>query len=474
MSTLKRFFQDTVIYGLATVLPRVMGIILVRLHTDVLPTEGYSGVALFYVGAAFLNILFTLGMETAFFRFFAKSEKKEKVYSTTLITLTVSTFICGILVFIFRGNLAAILDIPIYYFEYLLGIVLLDTLVVAPFAYLRAKSQALLFTGIKMVNLFVFVGLNFFFLWAIPKFNLVFEWYDTNDLRAYIFIANLAASAVTFLCMLPQFFKVKITFDKAIFKKLWEYGWPVMIAGLAFAIISQLDKWFVDNINKEIGGAYAACYKLAVFMTIFIQAFRLGAEPFFFNQAKEKNAPTTYAIILKYFVIVGGLGLLLITTFVDLIKEMLVNDSSYHIAMEIVPYILLANLFLGIYHNLAIWYKLTDQTKYGMYFSIIGAAVTIVINVVFIPVFDFMASAYAAVAAFGTMMIISYLVGRKKYPIPYEINRIGGYLAIATILSFISFYYFRANYWISAILLGVFVTLVFVLEKKQLKHILRK
>ena len=201
MSTLKRFFQDTVIYGLATVLPRVMGIILVRLHTDVLPTEGYSGVALFYVGAAFLNILFTLGMETAFFRFFAKSDKKERVYSTTLITLTASTIIFGLLVFIFRVDLSSILDIPTYYFDFLLGIVLLDTLVVAPFAYLRAKGQALLFTGIKMINLLVFVGLNFFFLWAIPKFNLVFEWYDTNDLRAYIFIANLAASAVTLLCI---------------------------------------------------------------------------------------------------------------------------------------------------------------------------------------------------------------------------------------------------------------------------------
>lgn len=473
MSTLKRFFKDTVIYGLATVLPRVMGIILVRLHTDALPTEGYSGVALFYVGAAFLNIIFTLGMETAFFRFFAQNDKKDSVYSTTLITLTISTILGGVLVFTFRNQLATILDIPAYYLNYLLGIVLLDTLVVAPFAYLRARGKAALFTGIKMINLLVFVGLNFFFLWAIPKFNLVFEWYDSIDLRAYIFIANLAASAITLVFILPQTFKVKLVFDKTIFKKLWEYGWPVMVAGIAFAVIAQLDKWFVNNINKDIGGAYAACYKLAVFMTIFIQAFRLGAEPFFFNQANEKNAPTTYAVILKYFVIVGSIGFLLITIFVDLIKEQLVNDSTYHIAMEIVPYILLANLFLGIYHNLAIWYKLTDQTKYGMYFSILGALVALLINLVFIPVMGFMAAALSAVAAFGTMMVVSYFIGRKKYPIPYEMSRICAYLIIATVLSFISFYYFRANYWISAILLGVFVTLVFVLEKEQLKQILK-
>lgn len=474
MSTLKRFFQDTVIYGLATVLPRVMGIILVRLHTDALPREGYADVTAFYVGAAFLNIIFTLGMETAFFRFFSKSDQKERVYSTTFVSLTISTVLAAILLFIFREPLVGALDIPISYFYYLAGIVLLDTLVVAPFAYLRARGKSLQFAGIKMANLLVFVVLNFFFLWAIPKFALSFEWYSTQDLRQYIFIANLAASLITLLLIAPQFFKVSIVFDKEIFKQLWKYGWPIMVAGLAYSVIAQMDKLFVNNINKEIGGAYAACYKLAVFMTIFIQAFRLGAEPFFFNQAKEKNAPTTYATILKYFVIVGATGLLLITVFVDVIKDQLVNDSSYHIAMEIVPYVLLANLFLGIYHNLAIWYKLTDQTKYGMYFSILGAVVTIAINLVLIPLIGFMAAAYAVLVAYGTMMIVSYLVGRKKYPIPYEIGRIGLYLVIAVILSFVSFYIFRENYGISSILLVVFVALVFGLERKQLSQILSK
>lgn len=474
MSTLKRFFQDTVIYGLATVLPKVMGIILVRLHTDALPREGYAEVTAFYVGAAFLNIIFTLGLETAFFRFFAKSQDREKVYSTTFIALTISTLIAGILAFVCKQPIVEALDIPFNYFYYLLGIVLLDTLVVAPFAYLRARGKALQFTGIKMANLLVFVGLNYFFLWVIPEFALSLDWYSNQDLREYIFIANLAASFITLVLILPQFFAVSLVFDKEIFKKLWKYGWPIMVAGLAYSVIAQMDKLFVNNIDKEIGGAYAACYKLAVFMTIFIQAFRLGAEPFFFNQAKAKNAPATYATILKYFVIVGATGLLLITVFVDVIKDSLVNESSYHIAMEIVPYVLLANLFLGIYHNLAIWYKLTDQTKYGMYFSIIGAGLTILINLIFIPIVGFMAPAYAVLAAYGTMMIVSYLLGRKKYPIPYELGRIGLYLVVAVILSFVSFYFFRENYGISSILLGVFVALIFGLEKEQLSQILRK
>lgn len=474
MSTLKRFFKDTVIYGLATVLPRLMGIILVRLHTDVLPRQGYADVTAFYVGAAFLNILFTFGMETAFFRFFSKSESNEKVYSTTFIALTVSTIVAGILVFVFRNQIVSGLDIPLSYFYYLAGIVLLDTLVVAPFAYLRARGKSLKFAGFKMANLLVFVSLNFFFLWAIPKFNLNFSWFDGTDLRKYIFIANLVASAVTLFLILPEFFRVRPIFDAKIFRQLWRYGWPIMVAGIAFVINEQIDKLFVNDINKEIGGAYAACYKIAVFMTIFIQAFRLGAEPFFFNHAKEKNAPATYAVILKYFVVVGTIGLVLIVVYVDFIKDLLVSNPAYHVAMEIVPYVLLANLFLGIYHNLAVWYKLTDQTKYGMYFSIVGAIITILFNVFLIPIIGFMAAAYATLVAYGTMMLLSYLYGKKRYPIPYDLKRILGYLTLAVVFSGVSFYLFRENYLVSTILLGIFVVVIFVIEKQQLIQIIKR
>lgn len=475
MSTLKRFFKDTVIYGLATVLPRVMGIILVRLHTDTLPRDGYADVASFYVGAAFLNIILTYGMETAFFRFFSKSDQKEKVYSTVFISLTASTLLISLLLYACKTPILQALELPASYFWYLAGVVLLDTLVVAPFAYLRARGKALRFAGFKLANLFIYVALNFFFLWAIPKFDWQFSWYDTTDVRQYIFIANLAASIVTLLLILPEFFRVKAVFDKKIFKKLWSYGWPIMIAGLAFVVNEQLDKLFINKMmDKDTGGAYAACYKIAVFMTIFIQAFRLGAEPFFFNHAKEKNAPGTYALILKYFVIVGAFGLLLITAFVDIIKNELINDPSYHLAMEIVPYILLANLCLGIYHNLAIWYKLTDKTKYGMYFSIVGALITICFNIFLIPVIGFMASAYATLAAYGTMMILSYTFGKKYYPIPYELKRISTYLLLAIIGSGISFYIFRANYLVSAILLGIFALVIFFMERKQLKAILKR
>lgn len=475
MSTLKRFFQDTVIYGLATVLPRLMGIILVRIHTDVLPREGYADVALFYLGAAFLNIVLTYGMETAFFRFFAKSEAKERVYSTVFISLTTSTVVIAGILFLVKTPILNALDLPESYFWYLAGVVLLDTLVVAPFAYLRAKGKAVRFAGFKLANLVVYVALNFFFLWAIPTFALQYEWYDASDLRQYIFIANLIASAVTLILLLPEFFRVKLAFDITIFKQLWRYGWPIMVAGLAFVVNEQLDRFFLkEYLGKEVMGAYAACYKIAVFMTIFIQAFRLGAEPFFFNQAKEKNAPTTYATILKYFVIVGSVGLLLIVSFVDVIKSQLVSNEAYHLAMDIVPIILLANLCLGIYHNLAIWYKLTDNTRFGMYFSLLGAGITVGINWALVSEIGFMASAYATLAAYGIMMLLSYMYGRKYYPIPYEVGRILSYVLLAIAFSGVSFYIFRENYLVSAILLGIFAMVIYVLEKNQLRQLIFK
>lgn len=475
MSTLKRFVKDTAVYGLATVLPRIMNIILLGLHTDALPTDGYAVNTSFYVGAAFLNILLTYGMETAFFRFFAKSENKSRVYSTVLIALTTTTLFCAALLALLKDPIVDGLELPVKYFWWLFAVVLLDTLVVAPFAYLRARGKALKFAGVKLVNLAIYVLLNFFFLWAIPKFGWEFDFYDPLDLVQYIFIANAAASLFTLLVLLPEFFKVKLTFDKAIFGQLWKYGWPVMVAGLAFVVNENLDKLLIGNmLDKDIMGAYSGCYKLAVFMTIFIQAFRLGAEPFFFNHAKNKNAPITYATIMKYFVIVGAGGLIIIVAFIDPFKEMLIKNPSYWKALEIVPVVLLANLCLGIYHNLAVWYKLTDKTSYGMYFSIIGAILTIILNVVFIPVIGFMASAYATLVAYGFMMLISYLYGKKYYAIPYDLKRILLYLFMAVAIAGVSFYRFRGNYVVSAVLLLSFAGIVFFAERQELKAILKR
>ena len=474
MSVLKKFFKDTIIYGLATVLPRLMNFILVPLHTDKLATTSYSDNTTFYVYAAFFNVLLTYGMETAFFRFFNKSNEKTKVFSTTFISLFVTTLIFLITVFLFNAYISEWLNISTKYFKILVGLLVLDTLVVAPFAYLRAIGRPIKFAAIKISNILIYVLLNYFFLWVIPEFNLQFSWYDKTDLVQYIFIANLFASIVTLLLLLPYFFKTKIEFSKTIFKQLIGYGWPIMVAGLAYVINENFDKWILPYLtNKDINGAYSGCYKIAMFMTIFIQTFRLGAEPFFFSHSKEINAKETYALIMKYFVIAGSFMLLFIISYLDVFKMVLVQNEAYWQAISIVPIVLLANLFLGIYFNLAIWYKLTDKTRYGMYLSIVGAIITIVLNLVFINKIGFIAAAWATLAAYGSMMVLSYFFGQKHYPVPYNLKQILFYLLIAIGLSIVTLNT-NANYYINTVLVLVFLGIIIISEKKQLKQLINR
>ncbi|HMC00932.1 MAG TPA: oligosaccharide flippase family protein [Flavobacteriaceae bacterium] len=473
MGALKTFFKDTVIYGLATVLPRLMNFILVPLHTDTLETSSYSDNTTFYIYAAFFNVLLTYGMETAFFRFFSKSDEKDKVFSTSLISLTVTALLFFTVTFSFNEQLAALVNLNLDYFNLLLGVLVLDTLVVAPFAYLRATGRPIKFTAIKLSNVTIYVLLNFFFLWAIPKYGLFFFNYDNHDLVKYIFISNLVASIVTLLLLSPYFFKTKLQFDYSILKQLLNYGWPIMVAGLAYVINENFDKWLLPELlGKDINGAYSGCYKIAVFMTIFIQGFRLGAEPFFFNHSKEVNAKDTYATIMKFFVIFGSFMLVFIVSYLDIIKAFLVKDESYWIAIKIVPIVLLANLCLGIYFNLAIWYKLTDKTRYGMYLSMVGAIITIVFNYMMIPKIGFMASAWATLAAYGVMMIISYCYGQKHYPIPYNIKRIIFFLVLAIALSILALNT-NSNYYINTVLVLLFLVIATFLERKQLKQFLK-
>ena len=474
MNALKKFFKDTIIYGLATVLPRLMNFVLVPLHTDTLDTASYSDNTYFYVYAAFFNVLLTYGMETAFFRFFSKSEEKQNVFSTAFISLIVTTVLFLIVVVLFNEQLAALVNLNQTYFNLLIGVLVLDTLVVIPFAYLRATGRPIRFTAIKLSNITIYVLLNFLFLWAIPKFGIAFPGYDNTDLVKYIFIANLVASTVTLLLLSPYFFKTKFQFSKTIFKQLISYSWPIMVAGLAYVINENFDKWLLPSmLGKDINGAYSGCYKIAVFMTIFIQAFRLGAEPFFFNHAKEKNAKRTYATIMKYFVIFGSLMLVFIMAYLDLIKELIVRDESYWVAIDIVPIVLLANLCLGIYFNLAIWYKLTDKTRYGMYLSIIGAVITIAFNYIMIPKIGFIASAWATLAAYGIMMILSYALGQKHYKVPYNVKRIVSYLVLAIVFSIITLNP-KTNYYINSVLVLLFLAIVFLSEKKELKQLLKR
>jgi O-antigen/teichoic acid export membrane protein len=346
---------------------------------------------------------------------------------------------------------------------------------VIPFAYLRVTGRPIKFASIKLLNILVIVVLNILFLSTTYGSDAVKGLFRVENNVEYIFIANLIASAVVLIFVLPYFFKATLKFDIKILKQLLNYGWPIMVAGLAFVINENLDKWLLPEIEGEfINGAYSACYKLAVFMTLFIQAFRMGAEPFFFNHSDNDNATQTYATILKYFTIVGALGLMIVVVYIDLLRPVLIEKESYLLALDIVPIVLLANLCLGIYHNLSIWYKLTDRTRFGMYISLIGAAITIGFNLIFIPEIGFMACAYATLIAYSLMMFVSYLLGRKYYPVPYNVSRIAIYLLISTGLSFITYYHLDRNMLLGTVFLLLFVALVAFLEQKELKQLLKR
>ncbi|WP_299272315.1 oligosaccharide flippase family protein [uncultured Psychroserpens sp.] len=475
MNVLKTFLKDTVIYGLAIVLPRLINFLLVRLHTDVLPNEDYSENTEFYVVAAFFNVILTYGMETSFFRFFSRNKDKNKVLSTAMITIVLSTLFFGILLFLFRIPISETLRINTDFYTLLVGITLIDTLIVIPFAYLRVTGRPIRFALIKLINVLIIVALNVLLLSKSFGLKGLKNVFNVNNDVEYIFIANLIASAVVLILVSPYFFKTKFQFDTSILKQLLNYGWPIMVAGLAFVINENLDKWLLPELEGEfINGAYSACYKLAVFMTLFIQAFRMGAEPFFFNHADKENAQQTYATILKYFTIVGAIGLMIVVVYIDLLRPIFIKKESYLLALDIVPIVLLANLCLGIYHNLSIWYKLTDRTRFGMYISLIGAAITIAFNLIFIPKIGFMASAYATLMAYGLMMLISYLLGRKYYPVPYDISRIGIYLIISAGLSFITYYYFDRDILLGTVFLLLYLALIVFLERKELKLLLKR
>ena len=482
MSTLKRFFQDTIIYGIAAVLPRAINILLVKLHTTTLASNKFAENTIYFVYAAYFNAILTYGMETAFFRFFTKEKNKGKVISTTFISLLTTTLLFLFLMLLYSENLSVHFGFaePLY-FQILILVTTFDTLVVIPFAYLRVTNQPIKFAAYKVLNIVIYATINLYFLLYVPYAlkngnyvpALINEHFDEQSLVIYIFIANLVASVITFIILLPILFKFQILFDKKLLLRMLSYGLPLMIAGIAFITNENLDKLLMTKyLGKDTMGIYAACYKLGVFMTLYIMAFRLGAEPFFFNQAKEKNAKEIYAKILNWFTIIGAVILLIIITYIDWFANLLLGKKEYFQGLKIVPIILLANLFLGIYVNLAVWYKLTDKTRYGMYISLIGALITIVFNLVYLPKIGYMASAWATLITYSVMVVISYYFGRKYYSVPYKIKNLFIYLFLSTGFAYLSFTFFRGNFYFSTLITIAFLGFIAWNEKKEIQQII--
>ena len=321
-------------------------------------------------------------------------------------------------------------------------------------------------------------------MYALPKiiaanpdsvFSII---YFQNFEVGYIFVSGLLASLFTFLALSSNYFNISWRFDYLLWKKMMRYGLPILVAGIGFAINEHFDKILLDwlHVPKSAIGSYSACYKLGMFMVLFRTGFTLGIEPFFFSQSNQENAQQTYATITKYFVITGSFIMLFVIVFIDILKEIIIGNPIYYDALKVVPLIVLANFFLGIYTNLSIWYKVIDKTRVGAYISIFGATVTLLLNFWLIPIFSYYGSAIATIVAYGSMMLISYYLGQKKYPIPYDINTIGVYLGTSILLSALSFYIpvFRSNYIFGIVALLVFGFIIFRNEKQVLMRILKR
>lgn len=481
MNETKSLIKQTLIYGLATVLPRMFSFFLVPLYTSpgVLNNKEYGIVTIVFSYIIFVNVLLSYGMETTFFRFFHKSEKPNNVQFTAQISIVFTSFTFLIFGLLFQKTIASFVDISSEVVQYAVWILFFDAMVVIPFALLRAQKKAMTYAVIKIANVSIMLFLNVFFLMIVPK--LSFEKYpllefikvEENKI-VYIFISNLIASGLTLLVFLPHYFKKQGVFEWQLWKQMMTYGIPILFAGIAFAINEHLDKILLEwlNVPLEQIGSYSACYKIGVFMVLFRTAFTLGIEPFFFSKAQDKDAPKTYATITKYFVVIGSLAMFFVVLIADLIKPFLIRNESFWDAMSIVPIIILANFMLGIYTNLSVWYKVIDKTWIGALISVLGAVVTIVVNIVTIPKIGYIGSAIATLLCYGLMSSISFYFGQKKYPIPYPKKEIFGYLFISTLFSLVYFYYFRENYLVGILFLIILITFTYIKEKNNLAKIL--
>ncbi|KOS07121.1 polysaccharide biosynthesis protein [Flavobacterium akiainvivens] len=485
MSLYKKLFQQTAIYGIATVVPRMFSFLLTPLYTTpgVMDRAKYGEVSIIFAWLVFFNVVLAYGMETAFFRFYNSDDKKQ-VMSTGTMSLVGSSLIFLAVALLGRQYLAAALGIETQYVTYTIWVLVLDALAIVPFSRLRAEGRPIFFAAVKIGNVVLTLLLNLFFLLWLPQMALdspdgfMATLYIPHFQVGYVFVANVMASLATLIVLLPHYFKISWHFNTELWKRMMRYALPVMVAGVAFAINETFDRpllKFMKVPEAEIG-VYSACYRLAIFMTLFTTAFRLGIEPFFFSHAKSENATKTYAAITQYFVIMGSVILLGVIVFADLLKWVLLRDKAFWEAMDVVPVIILANFFLGIYTNLSVWYKLSDKTKMGAYISLVGAGVTLAFNFALIPLWGYVGSAIATVAAYGTMMVVSYKLGAKYYPIPYNIRKMIFYPALAMVLGGISFYvpFLRHTYAFGILAFAGYIWIIFRLEKETLLKFIKK
>lgn len=488
MNTFKKLAGETAIYGMSSIVGRFINWWLVPYYSFIFLTAEYGVVTNLYSYMAFLLVFLTYGMETGFFRFASKKENKEKAYSSALISLFSTSLAFLLLVLAFSDSIAGWIDYQEHpeYIRWVALIVVLDALAAIPFAKLRIESKAVKFAVLKFIGIFVTIFLNIFFLSICPALlkSSPESWvklvYSPEIGVGYVFISNLIASGIALVLLVPEMI-VKLRLDRKLLKEMVWYSFPILIVGIGGMVTQNIDKILIPKLLPESQdpmsqlGIYGANFKLAVILNMFIQAFRYAFEPFFFSQVKSDDNKRGYAIIMKYFVIFGLIIFLGICLYIDLVK--LIVDSKYHSGLNVVPIILMANLFLGIYYTLSLWYKLTDKTRFGAYFALVGAGISLILNVIFIPKFGYTASAWSMLVCFITMVVLSYIFGQKYFPVSYPLKRIGLYFVTALSVFFaaeiLSITPSVWMYMVHTLLIGLFLLLAFVLERKEIYRFIK-
>jgi O-antigen/teichoic acid export membrane protein len=478
---IKQLAGQTAVYGLGIVVPRLLNyILLTPFYTRVFDKAEYGIYTEFYAYIVILMVFLTYGMETGFFRFSDKEHNQKNVYKSALLALGTSSFIFIILTFLFSQNLANLLDYPSNpeYIWWVGMIVALDSFASIPFAKLRMENKATKYAVIRVLEVSVNIGTNWFFLFYCPKHidsSWVLKVYDPEIGVGYIFISNLLSVIVKVLALSKEILFQSGLFVYPLLKKMLSYSFPLLIAGLAGTVNEVIDrvllKYLIPDYQNPMEqlGIYGASVKLAVLMTLFIQMFRYAAEPFFFAKKEEINAREIYAQVMKYFVFMGMAIFLFVMLFMDVF--ILFIGPDFREGTSIIPVVLLANLFMGIFYSLSIWYKLSNKTIWGAYLVFIGAAVTFLINYFFIPQYGYYASSWGRFISYLIMIILSYFVGQKFYRINYQLKQITILVVLALLFYLASILFEFNNSYIKYIfnfsLICMYVAIFYFSEKRK-------
>ncbi len=483
MKPLKDLAGQTVVYGLPSIIGRLLSYLLVPLYTHIFVPGEYGKITFVYAYISFINILLTYGMETSLFNFSRLEENKKRVYSTTLLSVISTSAFFIVIIISFRQYLAGLIHLPEHpeYVVWLAIILCTDAISAIAFAKLRQLNKARRFATIKALNIIIYIASNLFFILLCPAvyknpdnvfYPIIRAIYNPSIGIGYILISNVIASAITLLMLFPDIIKAGIDFDSALWKRMMPYAIPLIFAGLAGMVNETLDRILLQyllpaNISWQQGGIYSACYKISIIVTMFVQAFKYASEPYFFANAREKDFAKTFADIVKYFII--GCLLISLGTLLNLSWMKNYIGKEYWSGLDVVPILLLANICLGVFYTLSIWYKLSHKTMYGAYLTTIGAIITIVLDVYWIPRIGYVGCAWATLICYATVMVLSYFMSRKQLPVKYDFRHIAIYFGLSLILYFLSTLIHIDSKVLGLIvnngLILVFVAIVFFIEK---------